>query len=110
RLQEGDQLLTATLEGRPDDPSLRYHLLARQAAIRISLGQYELAQDILQESITLARTADEVELLAYSLNLLARTKCYLGSYIEAEQFCRQSLSHYEQLGNQWGKARCIHVF
>jgi predicted ATPase/DNA-binding CsgD family transcriptional regulator len=110
RLHEGDGLLVTALEMLPEDHSLRSRLLARRASIKIALGQYDVAQRLLEESISLAQAESDLEQLAYNFHQLARTLCYLGDYPQAQHFCQQSITLYDERDDQWGRARCLHVF
>ena len=108
QLQEGDELLAVAAEAVTDDDTLRCRLLADQASLKISRGQYDTACRLLEESIALAQALGATEQIAYGLNRLALATCYLGDSAAADRFCQQSLSLYEGLGDEWGQARCLH--
>ncbi len=108
RLQEGDDLFAAAAEIVAADDTLRCRLLADQASLKISRGQYDQARHLLEASIALAEALGATDSLAYALNRLALATCYLGDVVSADQLCRQSLTLYDELGDEWGRARCLH--
>ncbi len=103
--EEGVALIKQAREMMPIAESrIIGQLMATEGTLRCYLNQYELAEKLLQESLTLLRNASldtHTALALRGLGMVAEAK---GAHDEALRFHEQSLALYRQRENEWGMA------
>lgn len=109
RLYEGDDLLARVAEALVGNSPFYCRALAHQAKLKITLGQYDHARALLEESIALAESLDLMEGMAYGLSLLALATCYVGDHVKAGDICHRSLALYDTLADDWGRAQGLYI-
>jgi predicted ATPase/DNA-binding SARP family transcriptional activator len=79
-------------------------VLARQGVFCASLGRYDTARDILQESLLIFQDPSIRQSAPLSLNYLGAIAWALGDYVKARQLCQESLNVIQPQGNRWQEA------
>ncbi|HLO30924.1 MAG TPA: tetratricopeptide repeat protein [Anaerolineales bacterium] len=82
-------------------------LLARQGYFYDRIGRYEIARELLQESLSIFGDLGIQDEMALPLRALARVSLDLEDYAEARRLFEASLEIYKQKDDQWGVVRCL---
>ena len=82
------------------------HLLGWQGEFANSLGQYETAEAMLQEGLTIFRTQANEAGIAWTLLTLGLVVTNTGLLSQAEAYYTESLALFETMGEQDGAAIC----
>ncbi len=82
-------------------------LLAYQAAFSYRLGQFEPAQKLFEQSLSLFRRLNAVPETAYTLNGLASIAINRGEYTAARQLAAESLPIAQESGNAAEEAKSL---
>jgi len=94
---------------RTDEQTLLLgRLLARQGAFAHRLGHYQQATHVLQESLSILRSTNAGEELAFTLSFMADLARSLGKYEVSRQLCQQSLALFREVDDKWGIAGELH--
>jgi predicted ATPase/DNA-binding CsgD family transcriptional regulator len=78
----GERVVSAYRESGP--PFYLGMALIAQGDVAIELGYYDIARELLDESLTLAREAGDVFRIAHTLNALGDLARFQGNYVEAQ--------------------------
>jgi tetratricopeptide (TPR) repeat protein len=73
----------------------------------LSMGEYQLAENYLRESLKIRRQMGDKGGIAETINQLGSVGRYLGRFKESEALYRQGLDLYRQLGNHFREARWL---
>jgi predicted ATPase/class 3 adenylate cyclase len=99
-LTEGRRWLDQALERAGESRSrARVHALIRDGALAIAQGNFDGAQRLLEEGLTLARETGDQGCLAEALNELGKVAGYRGDYQRAQELMEESLSIYRRLNH-----------
>jgi DNA-binding SARP family transcriptional activator/predicted ATPase/Tfp pilus assembly protein PilF len=116
RLLEGEELLQKTIllletyddlldEGQERAKRrLLAQLFAYKGRFLYCQGNYQAAQEVLEQSLALFRQLNSSAQIAFALHSLALVAVMQGEYEQAKRFSEESLSRCERLGDQWGTA------
>jgi predicted ATPase/transcriptional regulator with XRE-family HTH domain len=80
---------------------------ARQGAFSRELGRYDLAKELLQNSLGLARRWAVQTEIAFSLNLLGDIVWEQGDYLAAESLYLESLAISQKVGDQFSMSEAL---
>ncbi len=94
-------------EGKKENQLILARLLARLGYFYDRTGQYEKAEGVLQESISLFCELDKQTEMALSLRGLARLSLDLENYIQSKKLFRSSLKISEDNNDTWEMIRCL---
>lgn len=83
-------------------------LLARQGAFAHRLGHYKQAAQALEASLSILKTTNARDELAFTLSFLADLARSLGKYNTSRQLCLQSLALFREIGETWGITGELH--
>jgi predicted ATPase/DNA-binding XRE family transcriptional regulator/Tfp pilus assembly protein PilF len=101
---------------RPLQPAAIYdlaYMLVFQGEIRYLAGDASAASRLLEEALTLARSAENEYLVGLALQALGLTAEFQGEFRRAERFFRESINVFRNIGekryrayslNNWGRA------
>jgi predicted ATPase len=105
---EGRRWLGAALEkSRSAAPGLRVRALVASGALAFLECDYDRAEEMLEESLALARTQDDTRSIALSLQFLGSVSRERGRYSEAVARHDESLALWRALGDDKGVARSL---
>jgi tetratricopeptide (TPR) repeat protein len=90
-------------QARPESEIVLTKTLARQGAL-VSGSLYEAAEELLQQSLTMARQLGLRSEMAFCLNFLGRLMIFWGDVTEAERLVQESLMINRELGDPAGIA------
>ncbi|MBN1484135.1 MAG: tetratricopeptide repeat protein [Chloroflexia bacterium] len=90
-----------------EERALRGRALARRGWFTFRLGQCEQGRALLQQNLTLAQAAGDLQEIVFTLNRLAATALDLGDYDEVRQYARQSLALGRQTGERSEQAHAL---
>jgi predicted ATPase/DNA-binding SARP family transcriptional activator len=105
--QAAEQLQEADLQSKMQNPNSKIvllKLLARQGAFYHFLGHSRPAQELLQESLGMARQLQARGEVAFTLNFLADYARIKGAHRDAEQMYQESLAIFREWGDQFNIA------
>ena len=92
----------ANLNGKSD--KILGQVLVRQGLFCTSLGNYEKARAIMQETLSIFQDPVTRREAPLSLNYLGAMALALGEYPQARQLCRESLLIATEIGDRWKEA------
>lgn len=105
RFQEGDELMgRAAGQLTPENRLLRARLMARQGRFCISLGDFQRARILLEESLAALGEEDVPEETGYVLTHLSSVFYYLGEYEKTRDLLRTSVSLSRVTGDRYNVA------
>jgi hypothetical protein len=87
------------------DAAVSGSLLARQASFLNKLGQNDLAEKQAYLALDKIRATDNVAEISYLHAVLGMIHSNRSQYLQARQQFEQSWAGYEQLSDDWGKAK-----
>jgi len=95
--------------GEPAKPKamILARLLARQGYFYDRIGRYDIARELLQESLLIFSNLGIQAEMAMPLRGLARVSLDLEDYTEARRLFEASLEIYKEKEDQWGVVRCL---
>lgn len=96
RFREGYRLFSELSE--VEDDILSAALGVRQARFCILLDRYEEAGRLLEDSLPVLRTYDQLEDVADGLNQLSDIRFSEGDYVKAQQYAQESMSIAKEIG------------
>jgi len=105
-LQQAATRLT-TASSQPAAKVAHAKVSARQALLACQIGQVQLAQQLLQNSLTIATAQGNNAERAFCQLGLATVALRQGDYPGAQAAASASLQHYQQLGNPFGRAQAL---
>lgn len=82
-------------------------LLARQGYFYDRVGRYDIARELLQESLSVFKNLGIREEMAMPLRGLARLSLDLEDHAEGRRLFEESLEIYKEKDDQWGVVRCL---
>jgi len=92
------------------DQRITSFLLVHLAEIKTALGEYQAAQALLDESLSLCRKLDMKWALAYALHRHGRLAQQQGDCHAARSRFAESLEIWQHLGGKRGIAECLEGF
>ena len=104
----GELLMTTLDDIGESDELLSAKVLYSLGLTAFERGNYQEAQRLCQESLTIEERLDDQPGRAISLHQLGNIAFAQGSYQEAQRFYQQSLAIKEQQGTQKGRAMTLH--
>ncbi len=98
--------LSALLQQNPTAELQRVlaRVLARQGWFTFHVGQHNVAQQLLEQSLALLRSLHASTELVFPLNYLAAVTAYLGNYPSARQYVQEALATSKMLNDTYGIA------
>ena len=117
RLQEGAELfdyatrrLRAGLQGaeHPAFNKIQAKLLIHQGAFCYLLGEYDAANRVLEEGLTITRSSGQQRDTAFALLVLGPIAGWQGQRSLAQQYLRESLTIYRAVDDRDGMADALH--
>jgi predicted ATPase/DNA-binding SARP family transcriptional activator len=103
-----EKLRSLMVDGKePAKQKILGRLLARQGYFYDRIGQYEIAREFLNESLSLFQDLGIQDETAMPLRALARLSLDLEDHIEARRLFEASLEIYKKKNDQWGVVRCL---
>jgi predicted ATPase/DNA-binding SARP family transcriptional activator len=108
--QAAEQLQETDLQSQMQNPNSKIvllKLLARQGAFYHFLGHSRPVQELLQESLEIARQLEAQGEIAFTLNVLAHYAMIRGAHRDAEQMYQESLAIFRERGDQFNIAAVL---
>jgi predicted ATPase len=101
---EGHAWFARILAQAPQPTSLRAEALARAGMLLYTQGNYPAASALHTESLAIRRRLNDLDGIAYSLNLLGHVAAHQGNYATAHACFEESRSKWRQLDHKGGMA------
>jgi tetratricopeptide (TPR) repeat protein len=85
------------------------HVLNNKVAVAVERGDFGAAAELARQALGLARSVDDLDLLAIATLNLAEGLAGLGDLDAAQEQASIALGHFEVSGNRWRRVACLRI-
>lgn len=94
---------------RCGNPRGEAHSLNNYGRAALDRGNLVLAEEVLQKAVEIARTAEDMEMIALSTMNYAEAVARRGDMSRAEDLASTALGYYAHIGNSWHQIECLRL-